>query len=483
MGSIAPGHILAGRYRLMAPLGRGAMGEVWQAEHVVLRTPLAVKMIIDAGFAEDNPQREELVARFFREAQAAAALRSPHVVQILDHGVDGVPYIAMELLEGETLEQRLERHGVLPYHQTAEIMTHVARAISKAHEVGIVHRDLKPGNVFIVKNDDEEVAKVLDFGIAKVTPVAGLEEGANVATRTGSLVGTPCYMSPEQALGHKTIDHRSDLWSLAVIAFECVVGKRPFDSEALGDLIVAICARPIPVPSKLGRVPEGFDAWWAKASCREVEGRFQSAKELTEALRAVLAPETISYRARLTQPSTPSILITLSPSESNAMAAMSAPDALAKTHHQATHAGVVSAVVGPSQRSRKRSIAIAVASFGLTVGVVAAVLIVRGGSSPEDPSAASPGTSAPGAPGVGVVPSPAIPEATSTAGAQAAPDPAGAGGPSGPSITPSPNSTEKPAAGQAEAAPGGSVKAAPTAAPKYVRPAKPVPTKTDRLGF
>ncbi len=469
----------------MAPLGRGAMGEVWQAEHVVLRTPLAVKMIIDAGFAEDNPQREELVARFFREAQAAAALRSPHVVQILDHGVDGVPYIAMELLEGETLEQRLERHGVLPYHQTAEIMTHVARAISKAHEVGIVHRDLKPGNVFIVKNDDEEVAKVLDFGIAKVTPVAGLEEGANVATRTGSLVGTPCYMSPEQALGHKTIDYRSDLWSLAVIAFECVVGKRPFDSEALGDLIVAICARPIPVPSKMGKVPEGFDAWWAKASCREVEGRFQSAKELAEALRAVLAPETISHRTRLTQPSSPSIRVTAPPSESNAMAAMSVPDALAKTHHQATHAGVVSAISRPSQRSRKRPIAIAAASLGITVAVLAAVFVLRGGSAVEDPSAASPGSSAPGAPGVGVVPSPATPEGPSTAGAQAAPDPApaGAGGPSGPSITPSPNPTEKPGAGQAEAAPGSSVKAAPTAAPKYVRPAKPVPTKTDRLGI
>src|SRR5215212_5866809 len=98
MGSLAPGHILAGRYRLIAPLGRGAMGEVWQAEHVTLKTPVAVKMIVDAGFDEANPLRGELVARFFREAQAAAALRSPHVVQILDHGVDGVPYIAMELL-------------------------------------------------------------------------------------------------------------------------------------------------------------------------------------------------------------------------------------------------------------------------------------------------------------------------------------------------------------------------------------------------
>jgi serine/threonine-protein kinase len=452
------------------------MGEVWQAEHVALRTPVAVKMIVDAGFDEANPLREELVARFFREAQAAAALRSPHVVQILDHGVDGVPYIAMELLEGETLEQRLERHATLPYHQTAEIITHVARAISKAHEVGIVHRDLKPGNVFIVQNDDEEIAKVLDFGIAKITPVAGLEDGANLATRTGSVVGTPCYMSPEQALGAKNIDYRSDLWSLAVIAFECVVGQRPFDSDALGDLIVAICARPIPVPSKLGRVPEGFDAWWAKASCREVEGRFQSAKELAEALRMVLAPETVSYRARHTNPSTPHIRITVPPPESSQLEAKSTPDALAKTHHQAaTHAGVVSAISKPPQRVRRRPLVIAAASVALTMGAVAAFLAGRSSAPSDDPAAAVAGTSAPAA-GPGVAPAP--PEATSPTGAGVAPEPASPGAPGGPAISPS--LTEKPGA---SADPATSAKVAPTAPPKFNRPVKPVPTTKDRLGF
>jgi serine/threonine-protein kinase len=450
------------------------MGEVWQAEHVALRTPVAVKMIVDAGFDEANPLREELVARFFREAQAAAALRSPHVVQILDHGVDGVPYIAMELLEGETLEQRLNRTITLPHHQTAEIITHVSRAISKAHEVGIVHRDLKPGNVFIVRNDDEEIAKVLDFGIAKITPVAGLEDGGNLSTRTGSVVGTPCYMSPEQALGAKNIDYRSDLWSLAVIAYECVVGQRPFDSDALGDLIVAICARPIPVPSKIARVPEGFDAWWAKASCREVEGRFQSAKELAEALRVVLAPESISYRARLTQPSAPHIRITAPPPESGQLEAKSTPDALAKTYNQAaTHAGVVSAISRPTQRSRRRPLLIAATSLALTVGVVVAFFAGRSSAPSDDPaaSAAAQGTSAPGV-------SPAPPEATAPTGAGATPDSAGTGSPGGPAISPSP--TEKPGASADSA---DSAKASPSAAPKFNRPVKPVPTKTDRLGF
>jgi serine/threonine-protein kinase len=458
------------------------MGEVWQAEHVVLRTPVAVKMIVDAGFDAANPLREELVARFFREAQAAAALRSPHVVQILDHGVDGVPYIAMELLEGETLEQRLERHATIPYHQTAEIVTHVARAISKAHEVGIVHRDLKPGNVFIVRNDDEEIAKVLDFGIAKVTPVAGLEDGANLATRTGSVVGTPCYMSPEQAMGHKNIDHRSDLWSLAVITFECVVGQRPFDSDALGDLIVSICARPIPVPSKLARVPEGFDAWWAKAACREVEGRFQSAKELAEALRVVLAPETVSYRQRHTHPSAPHIRITVPPPESGQMEAKSTPDALAKTHNQATHTGVVSAISRPSQRSRRKPIAIVAVSFALTLGGVVAFLAGRSSVPTDDPSTAGapPGTTAVGAPAAGATVAPA-PDGTTGAQAGAAPDPssAGTGGPSGPAISPSP--TDKP--GSTPPASTSSATTAPTAPPKVIRPAKPVPTRPDRLGF
>jgi serine/threonine-protein kinase len=367
------------------------MGEVWKAEHINLGSPVAIKVIVDAGFDAENPLREELVARFFREAQAAAALRSPHVVQILDHGVDGVPYIAMELLEGETLEERLERTGVLPHAMTADIITHVARAISKAHEAGIVHRDLKPGNVFIVRNDDEEIAKVLDFGIAKVTPQAGFEEGGSVATRTGSVVGTPCYMSPEQALGNKTIDHRSDLWSLAVIAFECIVGQRPFDSEAFGDLIVAICARPIPVPSKLASVPEGFDAWWAKAASRDPDGRFQSAKELAEALRAVIAPETVSIRQqRITHTSIPAIVTT------QGAARQSTPEALAQTQHQATHAGVVSAISAPdrNRRRRKGALVIGAASFLVTAAAMIVFLATRGKPPETEPAAA--GTGAPG---------------------------------------------------------------------------------------
>jgi eukaryotic-like serine/threonine-protein kinase len=277
----AAGTVLAGKYALVSKLGQGGMGAVWRAEHVQLRSPVAIKLI-DNQIAS-NP---EALARFMREAQSAAALRSPHVVQILDFGADnGVPYIAMELLEGESLAARIDRtHGLTPA-ETAHIMTQVARAISKAHEGGIVHRDLKPDNIFIVKNDEEEVAKVLDFGIAKASSTFGPTTGSN--TRTGAILGTPYYMSPEQAEGNRLVDHRTDLWALGVIAFECLLGRRPFDSDALGSLLLAICTRPIPVPSTLGQVPPGFDAWFSRACSRELPQRFQSARDLAAELRRV----------------------------------------------------------------------------------------------------------------------------------------------------------------------------------------------------
>jgi eukaryotic-like serine/threonine-protein kinase len=282
MDWVGPGAVLAGKFKLELKLGQGGMGAVWRAEHIQLRSPVAIKLI-DELIAQ-NP---EALARFLREAQSAAALRSPHVVQILDYGADrGVPYIAMELLEGESLADRLDRVGRLGPAEVARVMTEVARAIGKAHELSIVHRDLKPDNIFLVKNDEVEVTKVLDFGIAKATQGLGVASASE--TRTGAILGTPHYMSPEQAEGTKLVDHRTDLWALGVIAFECLVGRRPFDSDALGSLLLAICTRPIPVPSAWGLELPGFDAWFAKACARELPERFQSARELAAELRRVI---------------------------------------------------------------------------------------------------------------------------------------------------------------------------------------------------
>ncbi len=274
--------ILAGKYRLVRQLGRGGMGSVWLAQHLTLDSPVAIKLM-DPSIVSNH----EALQRFWREAQSAASLRSPHVVQILDHGVDqGTPYIAMELLDGESLADRLTRVGALGPPETARIMTQVARALRRAHEAGIVHRDLKPDNIYIVRNDEEEVAKVLDFGIAKAT-TQGLGSSAASGTRTGAMLGTPYYMSPEQAEGVRTLDHRTDIWAIGVIAFECLVGRRPFDAETLGSLLLAICTRPLPIPSQWAQVPAGFDAWFARACAREVGERYASVKDAAADLKAV----------------------------------------------------------------------------------------------------------------------------------------------------------------------------------------------------
>jgi serine/threonine-protein kinase len=252
------------------------MGSVWHATHLGLDVPCAVKFI--EGEIAALPEAQ---ARFEREAKAAAKLRSPNVVQILDHGVfDGTPYIAMELLEGEDLGQRLARIRRMPPFDLVRIVMQVTRALAKAHAAGIVHRDLKPDNIFLVRDDEREIAKVLDFGIAKSgTSVVGS------TTKTGAVLGTPYYMSPEQAQGTKAVDHRSDLWSLAVIIFQALTGQLPFESQGFGELIVKIMVEPIPMPSQIvGDLPPAFDRWWAKASQRDPAQRWQSARELADGL-------------------------------------------------------------------------------------------------------------------------------------------------------------------------------------------------------
>jgi serine/threonine-protein kinase len=272
-----PNVVIAGRFRLNRQLGRGGMGSVWHATHLGLDVPCAVKFI--EGEIAALPEAQ---ARFEREAKSAASLRSPNVVQILDHGVyEGAPYIAMELLEGEDLGKRLSRIGRMPAFELVRIVMQVTRALAKAHAMGIVHRDLKPDNIFLVHDDEREIAKVLDFGIAKAstTSIVG------TTTKTGAMLGTPYYMSPEQAQGTKAVDHRSDLWSLAIIIFQALTGKLPFESEALGDLLIKIIVAPIPMPSQIvGDLPPAFDRWWVKASQRDPAQRWQSAKELAEGL-------------------------------------------------------------------------------------------------------------------------------------------------------------------------------------------------------
>jgi serine/threonine protein kinase len=273
------GIVVGGKYRLIAEIGRGGMGSVWRAEHLGWEAPVAVKLM-----NRDVTEQPEARARFEREVRLAAGLRSPHVVQVLDHGVDEgtrIPFIAMELLEGESLEQRLRRLGRLSPSETLAVVTQLVRALSRAHAAGIVHRDLKPDNVFLVRNDEESVVKILDFGVAKGM-VPSLAGGL---TRPGRVLGTPFYMSPEQLRGSREIDHRADLWSLSTIACECLTGRRPFEASDFAQLALLLLGNTgRPLPSALGPVPPGFDAWFLRATHSDIAQRFQSARELGRTL-------------------------------------------------------------------------------------------------------------------------------------------------------------------------------------------------------
>jgi serine/threonine-protein kinase len=284
---LQPGLAVTPAIRLVRRLGAGGMGSVWVADHLALRTQVVVKFM-----AAELGASTEAVERFSREASAAAQVRSPHVVQMLDHGVgpDGSPFIVMELLEGRDLAHHIaDRGGRLPLAEIAEIVAQVAKALGRAHERGIVHRDIKPENIFLCDVGGNELfVKLLDFGIAKADSNA-LSSGA---TRTGATLGTPYYMSPEQIVGSKTIGPRSDLWSLGVLVYQCLLGVRPFDADTFGALALLIHTAPLPTPSAIDpSVPFAFNAWFARACARDPAARFASAKDLSDALSAVARGE------------------------------------------------------------------------------------------------------------------------------------------------------------------------------------------------
>jgi serine/threonine-protein kinase len=362
------------------------MGSVWRAEHLALHAAVAIKLM-DPAIAE-TPEGAE---RFRREAQAAASLRSTHVVQVLDYGVEeGTPYLVMELLHGESLASCLERELRLSPLRTLAIMTQVSRAITRAHGANIVHRDLKPDNIFLIKEDDQEVVKVLDFGIAKTdSPGFG-----DMKTRTGMVMGTPHYMSPEQTEGKKTVDFRTDLWAMAVIICECLTGVQPFRGETWGELVLNVCARPIPVPSTFATVPVGFDAWFQRATDREPLSRFSSAQEMLTAFRRVVEGTYVNSAGQIRVGSTPDLPIGEAPTmELNAaiggtpsISAGVRPTSVALAGN--TGAAVVTAVTSHregsgeqeiGQISLKRSGApVLIAAGVLGVAVVIGAFVIRG---------------------------------------------------------------------------------------------------------
>ncbi|XXX79606.1 serine/threonine-protein kinase [Sorangium sp. So ce134] len=271
------GSIIAGKYRLERALSAGGMGSVWVAQHVQLGTHVAVKFM-GVAYAGSPAFR----ARFEREARAAAHLRSPHVVQVHDFGFEqGVPYLVMELLRGEDLSARLSRVRRLPLPETQRLLVQAGKALRSVHDAGLVHRDLKPANLFLARVDgeDEDMLKLIDFGIAKETATKLVSE----ASTTGEVMGSPHYMSPEQLRAERDIDARSDLWAMGVILFRMVTGYLPFPGEVLAQVMTRILVEPIPSARQLAPdLPPAMDAFFARALARDRNHRFQSVREMVE---------------------------------------------------------------------------------------------------------------------------------------------------------------------------------------------------------
>src|SRR3954467_11597614 len=301
--SIFPGATISGRFRLERLLGRGSMGSVWLARPLTLDVDVAVKFI-DAAFRDQKDHR----GRFALEAQAAARINSPHVVNVIDFGAEssGRLYIAMEYLQGEDLNKLLERNGRLTPELTARVVSHACRGLARAHALGIAPRDVKPENLFLCGAQEDEgfVLKILDFGVAKSTQAATKDFTGTVA---GQLVGSPAGMGPEQARGSLNVDFRSDLFSVAVVAYHCLTGVVPFGGDSLAELLIGIVSKdPVPVTRLTPGLPRAVDDWFQRALDKNPARRFASAKDLAQAFHMAIGQHASSATDYTLSPAVPS---------------------------------------------------------------------------------------------------------------------------------------------------------------------------------
>jgi tRNA A-37 threonylcarbamoyl transferase component Bud32 len=280
---LTAGTLIAGRYRLDQRLGEGGMGEVWAATHAITRRRVAMKFLRGSTF-----RRAEMHQRFLREARAVSLVRHPSVVDVLDvfELEAGVPVMVMDLLVGETLGAKLARDGPLPVGQVASLILPAVEALEAAHARGIVHRDVKPDNIFLEAGEGGGViVKVLDFGIAKLTAKEGDEAETGPLTGTGSVLGTPWYMAPEQLSGEKDIDPRADVWALGVILYECLSGRRPLDGSNVAQLVTQMLRGGIvPIEERVPGLSPELTRLVGRMLAREREDRPRDLAEVREVL-------------------------------------------------------------------------------------------------------------------------------------------------------------------------------------------------------
>ncbi len=282
------GSVVGSNYLVLRLLGQGGMGAVYEAEDQRTGVRVALKVMHGEHIHKDSNR----VGRFQREAKAASAIDSDHIARVVDWGTDdfGAPFIVMELLAGEDLHELLKRTGVLPPDVALRVAAQACLGLAKAHEAHVMHRDIKPANLFLARRGDGEVVvKILDFGVAKIRPEGDGHETTGL-TRTGGMIGSPMYMSPEQARGLKGVDFRTDLWSLGVVMYRALTGHTPLeDTEALGDLIVSLCSRPPkPIQDIAPWVPPEIAAVAHGALQIDREARFPDARAMLDAMTKLL---------------------------------------------------------------------------------------------------------------------------------------------------------------------------------------------------
>ncbi len=413
-----------GPYRIVRKLGEGGMGAVWLGEHALLGRRAAIKVLL-----REFSSNEEIVQRFFNEAKAVTAIADPGIVQVFDFGyhTDGSAFLVMEVLEGEAMDARLKRIGRFAAIDAVRLMAQIATSLGAAHAKGVIHRDLKPENIFIVGDPavtGGERTKILDFGIAKL---AGDEPG-KLKTRTGIVMGTPVYMSPEQCRGMSNIDSRSDVYTLGCVLFTMLTGRPPFEAEGTGDLIIMHVRDQPPPPSQFapGLTAE-LDAVVLQCLEKNPSERFQSTAALVQALGAVepalygLDPGHSMSSHAYRRASTPAAALAYrqQPTPMQSAPLPTSPPMQTtppqQTASKVTTLEAASATVHPTQAPPRRR-------TGLIIGVVAAVgiaataiaVVAGGGSSTETTGSdrASPATQPPPpTPDAGVAATPATPDA------------------------------------------------------------------------
>ncbi|HEY2516181.1 MAG TPA: serine/threonine-protein kinase [Polyangiaceae bacterium] len=281
------GKTIGGKYLVRSVLGEGGMGAVYEAENLALGRSVAMKVLHPA-----QARKKVAVKRFHQEARAAGAIGHPNICEVYDLGTldDGSPYLVMERLVGETLADRIASEGGLPFDDVIDVCTQVLSGLVAAHEKGIVHRDIKPENIFLTRRVGcPPVAKLLDFGVSKmIAPIMNEKDEDLDLTRTGMVMGTPFYMSPEQARGDRNLDARVDLYACGVIIYEAITGKRPFTAANYNALLLQILTTsPRPARELRPALPQGFDEVLDKALARNREDRFQSAAAFQRELQTL----------------------------------------------------------------------------------------------------------------------------------------------------------------------------------------------------